>query len=89
MPIVLVWFLWLLYFLRKDFKKIILLVVGGFLQILGAFLIFQDGIKADEQGLGGNIFGNPIALSSIGMGLIIVVILTGLLLLKKSNTINS
>ena len=63
--------------------------MGGLLQIFGACLIFQDGIKSDEQGGSGNIFGNPIALLLIGTGLIIVIILTGLSFLRKSNTTNS
>lgn len=80
-------FLGLLYSFRNDIKKISLLVLGVALQIFGAYLIFQDGIKADEQGTGGDIFGNPIALLAIGTGLIIMVII-GLSFLKKAKIAN-
>ncbi|MDQ5893463.1 MAG: hypothetical protein QG640_475 [Patescibacteria group bacterium] len=85
--IVLTWFFWLLYSFRSDFKKIAYLVIGVLLQFFGAYLIFQDGIRSDEQGAGGNIFGNPTALLLIGVGFIIVVILTGASFTKKSTQV--
>ena len=87
--IVLAWFFGLLYSFRSDFKKIAYLVIGVLLQFFGAYLIFQDGIRSDEQGVGGNIFGNPTALLLIGAGFIIVVILTGASFTKKSDISNS
>ncbi len=87
--IVLAWFLGLLYSFRNDSQKIIFLVIGVILQIFGAYLIFQDGIKADEQGTGGDIWGNPTALLLIGAGFTIAIVLTAVSFLKKSNTNNS
>lgn len=89
LSIVPAWFFWLLYSFRNDFRKITYSVIGGLLQFFGAYLIFQDGIRSDEQGVGGNIFGNPTALLSMGAGFIILVILTGASFAKKSNTNNS
>ncbi len=86
--IVLAWFLWLLYSFRNDFQTMVFLVIGVLLQIFGAYLIFQDGIKADEQGTGGDIWGNPTALLLIGAGFGIALILTGVSFLKKSNSNN-
>lgn len=87
--IVLAWFLWLLYSFRNDFQKILFLVTGVLLQIFGAYLIFQDGIKADEQATEGDIFGNPTALLLIGAGFGIALTLTRVSFLKKSNSNNS
>lgn len=49
----------------------------------GAYLIFQGGIRADEQGLGGNIFEDKLALFLIGTGLLVYLGLTILAFLKK------
>jgi hypothetical protein len=80
-----IWLAWLGYTFRKDLKKISILTIGFISQIVGAFLVFQDGIKADEQGLEGNLFGNKIALLLIGVGIVIVITMTVLFFLKKKN----
>ncbi len=78
-----IWLVWLFYAFRENIKTIILLIISVFLQILGGYLIFQEGIKADELGISGNVFSNPLSLFLIGIGLTILIVLTVLTLLKS------
>jgi len=70
------WIGWLLYSFRDNHQKAAILAIGIFSQVIGAFLIFQDGIKADEQIQAGSLFGNTLALLLLGTGLTIFTILT-------------
>ncbi len=79
---------WLISTFRKGVKKNIFLGIAWFLQLLGYYLIFQDAIKVDEQGLEGNIFGNPLALSLIALGIGIIGVLVIIFLSLKSKTSN-
>ena len=77
------WVAYLFYSFRNSFNKIAILVIGFFFQIVGAFLIFQDGVKADEQIITGNVFGNSIALFLMGGGFMVFIVLTILIFRKK------